>query len=181
MKTSTIVSISVGTVVTGLLGECCQSYAPISELARKFDLTYFTAYAVYFDYKRRNDPEFRKQLKRESRRQARITREAVEKQGEERKEKIRAAVREAIEEGFTTDNDEREAFFMQQIAEGEQLAGEGTSLQDRNGTISRLSLTLVGKTGSDPIAAALCFYKALKVYPEPSSLISIYDTTVPKE
>jgi mitochondrial import receptor subunit TOM20 len=90
------------------------------------------AYAVYFDYKRRNDPEFRKQLKRESRRQARIAREAAEKQGEQQKEKIRAAVREAIEEGFTTDNDEREAFFMQQIAEGEQLAGEGTSYEIRD-------------------------------------------------
>ena len=45
------------------------------------------------------------------------------------------------------------------IAQGEQLAGEGTN----------------------PIEAALCFYKGLKVYPEPSSLIGIYDSTVPKE
>lgn len=28
--------------------------------------------------------------------------------------------------------------------------------------------------------AALCFYKALKVYPQPRELISIYDKTVPK-
>lgn len=28
--------------------------------------------------------------------------------------------------------------------------------------------------------AALCFYKALKVYPQPSDLITIYDKTVPK-
>lgn len=28
--------------------------------------------------------------------------------------------------------------------------------------------------------AALCFYKALKVYPQPKDLISIYDKTVPK-
>ena len=31
------------------------------------------------------------------------------------------------------------------------------------------------------IDAALCFYKALKVYPQPQDLISIYDRTVPKE
>jgi mitochondrial import receptor subunit TOM20 len=37
------------------------------------------------------------------------------------------------------------------------------------------------ETGSDPIAAALCFYKGLKVYPEPTSLIGIYENTVPKE
>lgn len=35
--------------------------------------------------------------------------------------------------------------------------------------------------GSDPIGAALCFYKGLKVYPEPTSLIGIYDNTVPKD
>lgn len=28
--------------------------------------------------------------------------------------------------------------------------------------------------------AALCFYKALKVYPQPRDLIQIYDKTVPK-
>lgn len=33
----------------------------------------------------------------------------------------------------------------------------------------------------DGIEAALCFYKALKVYPQPKDLISIYDKTVPKE
>jgi len=35
--------------------------------------------------------------------------------------------------------------------------------------------------GSDPVGAALCFYKGLKVYPEPNSLIGIYDNTVPKD
>jgi import receptor subunit TOM20 len=34
--------------------------------------------------------------------------------------------------------------------------------------------------GADNVEAALCFYKALKVYPQPSDLISIYDKTVPK-
>ena len=34
--------------------------------------------------------------------------------------------------------------------------------------------------GADDVEAALCFYKALKVYPQPSDLISIYDKTVPK-
>lgn len=28
--------------------------------------------------------------------------------------------------------------------------------------------------------AAFCFYKALKVYPQPRDLITIYDKTVPK-
>lgn len=81
---------------------------------------------MYFDYKRRNDPDFRKTLKKESRRQARIQKEEAEVQGKRQKEEIKAAVREAIEEGFPTDLEEREAFFMQQIAQGEQIAAEGT-------------------------------------------------------
>ena len=32
----------------------------------------------------------------------------------------------------------------------------------------------------DQIEAALCFYKALKVYAQPRNLMSIYDSTVPK-
>ena len=33
---------------------------------------------------------------------------------------------------------------------------------------------------SKQVEAALCFYKALKVYPQPKDLIQIYDKTVPK-
>ena len=41
-------------------------------------------------------------------------------------------------------------------------------------------LIIIACPGSDPVDAALCFYKALKVYPQPRELISIYDKTVPK-
>jgi hypothetical protein len=34
--------------------------------------------------------------------------------------------------------------------------------------------------GSDHVEAALCFYRALKVYPQSRDLIGIYDKTVPK-
>ena len=67
-------------------------------------------------------------------------------------------VSEAIEEGYPRDQEEREAYFMQEVAKGEALSTDG----------------------SDPAAAALCFYKALKVYPQPKELITIYDNTVPK-
>lgn len=40
--------------------------------------------------------------------------------------------------------------------------------------------TDAGPADSDKIQAALAFYKALKVYPQPKDLISIYDKTVPK-
>jgi len=35
-------------------------------------------------------------------------------------------------------------------------------------------------TGTREIEAALCFFKAMKVYPQPKELMGIYDKTVPK-
>ncbi|KAL9599480.1 MAG: hypothetical protein Q9219_003819 [cf. Caloplaca sp. 3 TL-2023] len=116
------------------------------------------AYAVYFDQKRRTDPEFRKALKRESKRIAKIAKEEAEAQGAQQKQALRQAVSEAQEEGFPTGVEEKEAFFMNSVGEGEALC----------------------QSESTQIEAALSFYKALKVYPQPSDLISIYDKTVPK-
>lgn len=136
MKTSTLVAASAGTVLTGLL-----------------------AYAVYFDHKRQTDPEFRKTLKKNNRKMARAVKEEAEAQGAAQREAITKAVQQAKDEGFPTDLEEKEAYFMGQVARGESLCTEG----------------------SDNVEAALCFYKALKVYPQPKDLISIYDKTVPKE
>ncbi|ESZ97675.1 import receptor subunit tom-20 [Sclerotinia borealis F-4128] len=135
VQTSTIVAASVGTVATGLV-----------------------AYAIYFDHKRRTDPNFRKQLKKESKRQAKVVQEEAEAYSERQKEVIKAVVLEAKDDGFPVDVEEKEAYFMSEVARGENLSSDG----------------------GDPIEAALCFYKALKVYPQPNDLISIYDKTVPK-
>ncbi|MCJ1339459.1 hypothetical protein MMC09_004749 [Bachmanniomyces sp. S44760] len=135
LRPSVIIAASVGTVLTG-----------------------FVAYAIYFDHKRRSDPEFRKALKRESRREARAAKEQAEAQGAQQKEAITKAVSSAKDEGFPTEVEEKEAFFMTEVAHGEALCQDG----------------------SDPVDAALCFYKALKVYPQPRDLMSIYDKTVPK-
>lgn len=83
------------------------------------------AYAVYFDYRRRNDPQFRKQLKKESKRQAKAAKEEAEAQTVRQREALREAVEEAKAEGFPTDVEEREAYFMQEVARGEQLSGDG--------------------------------------------------------
>ncbi|OJD40236.1 mitochondrial import receptor subunit [Diplodia corticola] len=135
VKTSTIVVASVGAVVTGLV-----------------------AYAFYFDYKRRNDADFRKALKRESKKQARAAKEEAEAGAAQQRILIREAVDRSNEEGFPRDPEEVEGYFMQEVAHGEQMTQDG----------------------SDPVEAALCFYKALKVYPQPKELINIYDKTVPK-
>ncbi|KAH8728771.1 mitochondrial outer membrane translocase complex, subunit Tom20 domain-containing protein [Phaeosphaeriaceae sp. PMI808] len=135
LKPSTIAAISVGTVVTG-----------------------FLAYAVYFDHRRRNDPEFRRQLKRESKRTQRAAKEQEEAHGQVQKKVIREAVERANEEGFPKDPEDVEPYFMQEVAQGEAMV----------------------QKGADNVEAALCFYRALKVYPAPRDLINVYDKTVPK-
>lgn len=104
VRPATIAAISVGAVAAGVL-----------------------AYALYFDHKRRNDPEFRKQLKRESKKQARAAKEEAEAQGKEQKKSIRAAVEKANQEGFPTDPESIEMYFMQEVASGEALCAKGTA------------------------------------------------------
>jgi import receptor subunit TOM20 len=129
--------------------------------------------AIYFDHRRRTDPGFRRQLKKESKRQARAAKEEAEAQTAKQRQAVRAAVEEAKQEGFPAEVEEREAYFMQEVARGETLSGDGT----RDNDIVTRNLAK-HSTGTDNVEAALCFYKALKVYPTPSDLISIYDKTV---
>jgi import receptor subunit TOM20 len=135
VQTSTIATISVATVATGLL-----------------------AYVVYFDQQRRRSPDFRRQLRRQERRQVRAEKEDAVAQSKAKAKDIHFAVDAALEEGFPTGVNEKEAYFMEHVQEGEVL----------------------GQDPSKTIESALAFYKALKVYPTPNDLISIYDKTVDK-
>jgi import receptor subunit TOM20 len=117
-----------------------------------------SAYAIYFDYRRRNNVEFRRALRREERRKARLEKEASEAEGIAHRQKIKAAIDAAKEEGFPSGSDEKEAYFLEQVQNGEMIGADPTRIFD----------------------AALCFYKALKVYPTPGDLIQVYDRSVPK-
>lgn len=88
-------------------------------------LTSILAYAVYFDHRRQTDPQFRKALKRESRKVAKAAQEEQEAQGAQQKEAIKAAVHEALEEGFPTDTEDKEAYFMNEVGRGETLCQDG--------------------------------------------------------
>lgn len=83
------------------------------------------AYAVYFDHKRRTNPEFRKALRRESRREARAAKEEAEAHGIKQRQAIKAVVQAAREEGFPTDVEDKESYFMNQVGRGEALCQEG--------------------------------------------------------
>jgi hypothetical protein len=104
-RTSTIVIASIGTIVTGAL-----------------------AYAIYFDYRRRHDVDFRRNLKRESKKQAKVAKVEAESSKKQERQELRDLVDEANEEGFPTDADEKEAFFMQEVGQGEQLCQQSMSI-----------------------------------------------------
>lgn len=85
------------------------------------------AYAVYFDYQRRANPEFRKNLHREARRQARAEKEKNVAVNKRKSQEVHAVIDDAIEEGFPTGVNEKEQFFMDHVQQGELLAADRKS------------------------------------------------------
>lgn len=98
VSASTIAFATVGTIATGCL-----------------------AYAVYFDYKRRHDPVFRKALKRESKKEAKVAKVEAEESGKRQRRQIRELVDEANDEGYPATAEEKEGLFMQEVSQGETL------------------------------------------------------------
>ena len=85
----------------------------------------FVGYAIYFDHRRRTDPEFRKALKRDAKREARIAKTQQDAQGQQQRAQIRAMIQEAKEEGFPSNPQEMEEYFMEHVAQGERLQNDG--------------------------------------------------------
>ncbi|KAM6496192.1 hypothetical protein JOM56_008898 [Amanita muscaria] len=122
------------------------------------------AYAVYFDYKRRNDVEFRKKLRKEKKRVNKTLAESKESEDasgakEVTPEMLRDALEQVKNEESPRTTEEKEAYFMQHVGVGEQLARQGPDFL---------------------LPAALSFFRALRVYPSPVELIMIYQKTVPE-
>lgn len=118
------------------------------------------AYAVYFDYNRRNSPEFRKQLKKKKVHQQKQAAKAQEECKKNKMLEVKKALAEDLAKNpIPTDLAKKEEFFMEQVATGEQLANNPDT----------------------HIEAALRFYKALAVYPNPTDIMGIYQKTVPED
>ncbi|EGV64662.1 mitochondrial import receptor subunit tom20 [Yamadazyma tenuis] len=122
--------------------------------------TAVVGYAVYFDYTRRTNPAFRKSLKKKSVKQKKIDAEESLQSRKSKLEAIKTALNQDLEASpIPSDLAQKEEFFMQQVALGEQLAVQP----------------------SKKIEAALCFYKALVVYPNPTDILGIYQRSVPED
>ncbi|SAM06984.1 hypothetical protein [Absidia glauca] len=116
-------------------------------------------YLVYFDYKRQNDPNFKKQLKRERKKAAKIAKASEEEDKNAKIKLIETVITAAAHETYPKTPEDMEKYFMAQVAEGEGLCAKGEAFYND---------------------AVLPFYKAIKVYPAPKELINIYQQTLPQ-
>ncbi len=64
-------------------------------------------------------------MKRESKKEARAAKEEAEVQGAQQRQTIKAAVAEAQDEGFPTNVEDKEAYFMNEVGRGEALCQDG--------------------------------------------------------
>ncbi|KAF9006688.1 MAS20 protein import receptor-domain-containing protein [Cyathus striatus] len=120
------------------------------------------AYAIYFDYKRRNDPDFRKKLKKEKKRiQKKVSKENVASPASSplSDDTLRSALNALKNEEVPKSPEAKEEYFMNQVSMGEQMSLRGNDFA---------------------LPAAIAFYRALRVYPSPVELIVIYQKTVPE-
>jgi hypothetical protein len=73
---------------------------------------------------RRKSPGFRRHLRRNERRQARVEKEEEEAEAQRQRLEIKKAVDDAREEGFPTDLEEKEAYFLENCSRGETLSAD---------------------------------------------------------
>ncbi|GJE84992.1 MAS20-domain-containing protein [Phanerochaete sordida] len=126
-------------------------------------LSGFLAYAVYFDYKRRNDADFRKKLRKDKKRvekAATASSSTVDFTSGSRADVLKAEMAKIRAEPLPEGTREKEQYFMEQATLGEQLCTQGPAFA---------------------VSAAFAFFRALRVYPSPVELIMLYQSSLPPE
>lgn len=181
-----VVTASVASLATGLIGSSTLCIVAASThmppLLPNPEVSYANeaitpAYAFYFDHKRRSQPEFRRNLRREQRKTARMAEVYAAAEEGKHLEQIKKLVQDAIAAGFPTTTEEKEQYFLEQVSLGEQLSQDRKRAR-RGRHVRAVVLTIA--TAKRVVDSALAFYKGLKVYPNPSDLVAIYDKTVSK-
>ncbi|GFZ52104.1 hypothetical protein JCM24511_09877 [Saitozyma sp. JCM 24511] len=135
-----------------------RSATQIALLTAATAVTGLVGYAVYFDYMRRNNPEFRKNIRKQHKKLAAEAETRAKEERERNTKALRAALVEIQMEDQPVSPEQQEAYFQEQVAEGEKLASQGPDLY---------------------VEAATHFYRALRVYPQPVELLMIYQKVVP--
>ncbi|KAI7889235.1 MAS20 protein import receptor-domain-containing protein [Mucor mucedo] len=122
--------------------------------------TFGIGYLVYFDQKRRTDPNFKKQLKRERKKASKAVKVSQEKELVTVEALVKNVMEIISKENFPETAEAKEAYFMEQVSMGETLCGQGEAYYEQS---------------VEP------FYKALRVYPAPLELIMLYQKTLPEK
>ena len=122
ISTSTVILATAGTLAAGAI-----------------------AYAAYFDYRRRSDPEFRKSLKKQHKKVQKAKEEEGKAAEQGQKERIKQAVIEANEDGFPRDPEETEGYFSAERADHHlrQDCAQGMFENDCNRTHSQFTDTFL--------------------------------------
>lgn len=117
-------------------------------------------YAVYFDYSRRHNAEFRKALRKSAKKHAKIQTDEANSAKSAKVSQMKQILEESLkEEPLPTSPAEKEQYFMTQVTQGEQLAS----------------------IPGNEIPAAIAFYRALSVYPNPTDILGIYQKSIPSD
>ncbi|KAF8605323.1 MAS20-domain-containing protein [Ceratobasidium sp. AG-I] len=119
-------------------------------------------YLIYFDHKRRNDPDFRKKLRKEKKKAAKAKPADGGSPADiptgRSQDDLKAMLALVNAETLPSVPAEREKYFMDQVGAGEQLLAQGPAFE---------------------VPAALTFYRALRAYPSPVEIIMIFQNTLP--
>lgn len=116
-------------------------------------------YCVYFDYQRRHSASFRKSIYKRKRKAEKAAAKEAEQDKTTKLETLKAKLNASLAaDPLPTSLQEKESYFLDQVTTGEKL----------------------GAIPGKEIDAAIYFYKGLAVYPNPTSILDIYQRTLPK-
>lgn len=114
---------------------------------------------VYFDYKRRNSPEFRRSLKKTAKKHQRAQAAAAESQKSELQTEYLAALKRSLaSDPLPEDLAQKEKVFVAEVSKADEMISQ-----------------------DDNLGAAIAFYRALLIYPNPVDLLNIYDKSLKPE
>lgn len=115
-------------------------------------------YLVYFDHRRRHDTAFRRSLRRAELNYQKQQASLLSAEKDTLKLQIETTLRSSLANDPLPEGlDEREKFFVAEIARADELLNQGEA---------------------QFVSAALAFYRALAVYPNPVDLLGIYDKSI---
>ncbi|ORZ16966.1 hypothetical protein BCR42DRAFT_413625 [Absidia repens] len=114
-------------------------------------------YVIYYDYQRRKNPTYRREKKKEKKREVKQAAKTIK---HDTLSTIQAVLDQVAQDNYPTLTEEKEAYFMNQVSQGESLVAKGEIHYHDS---------------------VLPFYRALKVYPKPLDLIMMYQKTIPDD